>query len=496
MSIGKFLAFDIGTDSGRAMSGVLEDKRLFMEEIHRFSTGTVSLNKHSYWNIYRFYEEIIKAISICINQENFIPESIAFDSFGSDFGFLDEDGCMIRLPYAGRNSFDLSDTKNHLDIPAIKIYEKTGVASDDFSSIHQLFAMKAVDDPALKSGKRLMFIPDLLNYLMSGENKTEISVAGTSQLFNPLKRDWDDELLSIIGINRSNMNEIINPGENIGVLKPSISQQTDTDPIRIVSVCSLDSASAVIAVPAVDNDWAFFNSGLMSSIGIEIPAPNISSGTFDSTFSNSGGFGNYRFHKKIMGLRILQQCRKAWSSSSAFISYTDLIEMAEIARPFKSFIDPDFKGFYNTSDMPASIDEFCALTNQESPTSIGEYVRSILEGMALKNKYVLDQLKQISGRTISRLHIIGGGAQNKLLCQFTANACGLKVIAGPQAGSAAGNLLVQAYSLGYLNSLDEIRRVVNNSFNFTTYLPEDFTVWENAYSRFFEMSRKAANINN
>lgn len=494
MGTGKFLAFDFGAESGRAVTGILDNKRLFLDEIYRFPTGMLQLDNHLYWNIYRFYEEMVKSVSICVNQEQIKPESIAVDTWGVDFGFLAADDTLVRIPYAYRDpqvTGAMADFHSHF--APIKIYELTGIAMQPFNSIYHLHAMQLSGDEALKSARHLLFMPDLLNFFLCGEKKSEFSFATTSQLFNPAKNDWDDELLHAAGINRSFMNEIVKPGTVIGNLKKSICSQTGLESSKIVSVCSHDTGSAILAVPATDNDWAYISSGTWSLMGVETREPLISSKTFDFNFTNEGGAdGTFRLLKNIMGLWLLQQCRRSWSSNEPSISYSELVEMAVISKPFSAFIDPDYMGFYNPTDMPAAIDDYCELTSQQAPESIGEYVRAILESLAFKYRLILDQLKEITGRNINKIHIIGGGTQNKLLCQFTANVTGIKVIAGPSEGTAAGNLLMQALALGYLKSIEEIRMVVNNSFSFSTYLPEDTNDWERAYERFHAVIKKTA----
>lgn len=488
MATGIFLAFDFGAESGRAVTGSLKNRKLYIEEIHRFSTGMLQLNNHYYWNIYRFYEEMLKSLSICVNMKHTTLESVAVDTWGVDFGFLAEDDTLVRIPYAYRDPQVTEAMADfHKSFPAEKIYQLTGIAMQPFNSLYHLHAMQKSRDVVLHSARKLLFMPDLLNFFLCGRKVSEFTFATTSQLFNPAKMDWEDELLIASGINRSFMNEIVKPGTEIGHLNDFICRQTGLKGSKIISVCAHDTGSAIVAVPAVGEDWIYISSGTWSLMGVESSVPLISPKTFEYNFTNEGGANNtFRLLKNIMGLWILQQCRKAWSKDDQSITYSELIEMAMTAKPFKTFIDPDYMGFYNPEDMPSAINDFCQFTSQPAPESIGEYVLTILEGLALKYRYVMDQLVEVTGRKINRIHIIGGGTQNKLLCQFTANATGLEVIAGPAEGTAAGNLLMQAFSLGYLKSLEEIRMVVNNSFSFNTYYPVNTGQWEQAYARFLK----------
>ncbi len=481
-----YLAFDFGAESSRAVCGILKKNKLILKEIHRFKTGMLSLNNHFYWNIYRFYEEMIKSIALCTSKENLHPNSIAVDSWGVDFGFLAEDDSIIRIPYAYR---DLQVTEAmpdfHKLIPPANIYALTGISMQPFNSLYHLHAMKRNDDLAIKSAKKLMFIPDLLNFLLSGEKKTEFSFATTSQLYNPFKADWEEKLLTAVGIDPSIMNEIIQPGSIIGQLKDEVCNHTGLKEANLASVCSHDTGSAIVAVPAEGDNWAYISSGTWSLMGLELSAPLINEKAFSYNFSNEGGAGGrFRFLKNIMGLWLLQQCQKQWSDSGKNFDYPGLIEKAGKTDSFKAFIDPDYENFFNPPDMLAAIDNFCILSAQKKPCSEGEYVRIILESLALKYRYVLDQLAEISKKEIKKIHVIGGGTRNKLLCQFTANATGKKVIAGPAEGTAAGNILMQAMAHGQAGSLEEIREIIKNSFDLECYYPEDTKKWNRAYQDF------------
>ncbi len=497
MSPKYFLAFDFGAESGRAVLGTLEDHRISLDEIHRFPTGMIKIDNHLYWNIYRFYEEIIKALSYCINQQHIQPESIAIDTWGVDFGFLAEDKTLIRIPYAYRDAQTNEGMKDYLEnvMQPKDIYSLTGISIQAFNSLYHLHALRRNRDRALHTAKNLLFMPDLFNFLLSGTFTTEFSFATTSQLFNPVKMDWDESLLSSVGLDKSFMNPIVQPATIIGELKQDIAKSVGSDAIKITAVCSHDTSSALVAVPADGDDWAFISSGTWSLMGVELKSAVISDLSFKYNFTNEGGAENtISFLKNIMGLWLLQQCRNSWLKSNSSMNYDELISLSQLAPHFKSFIDPDYMGFYNPADMPSAIDEYCVKTRQDAPQNIGEYVRLILESLAFKYRMTLDQLKEVTGKSISKIHIIGGGGQNKILCQFTANATGLPVIAGPSEGTAAGNILMQAKALGYLKDLKEIRQVVRNSFNFEEYEPQDRELWENAYRKFLVVAGKTGEV--
>jgi rhamnulokinase len=487
----EFLAFDFGAESSRAVYGHLENNKLLLREIYRFKTAMLSINNHCYWNIFRFYEEMLHALFLCVHKENLQPASVAVDSWGVDFGFLAEDESILRIPYAYR---DLQVTSAmaafHKIIPPAEIYSLTGISMQPFNSLYQIYAMKCNNDPVLKLAKRLMFIPDLLNYLLCGRMTTEFSFATTSQLYNPFRGDWEDDLLARVGLNASYMNDIILPGVIIGELKDDICRQTGIRNSNIAAVCSHDTGSAIVAVPSEGEDWAYISSGTWSLMGVELTSPNISEKGFKYNFSNEGGAeGTYRYLKNIMGLWLLQQCRKTWADSGEEYSYEDLIAKAQRAVPFKVLLDPDHEKFFNPPDMIAAINEFCELTSQDKPRSPGEYVRAILESLALRYRQVLEQLIETSGKQINTIHIIGGGTRNKLLCQFTADATGRKVVSGPAEGTAAGNILMQSLAQGKTGSLEEVRGIVRNSFDFEYYLPGNVQKWEKAYLKFLKLTK-------
>lgn len=484
-----YLAFDFGAESSRAVCGYLENNKLSLREIYRFKTGMLSLDNHFYWNVYRFYEEMLRAMSICAQKEKLQPCSIAIDSWGVDFGFLAEDDSLIRIPYAYRD-LQVTDAMPdfHKIVPPETIYSLTGISMQPFNSLYHLHAMKLNNDPVLKMGRRLMFIPDLLNFLLSGEKKTEFSFATTSQLYNPFKGQWEEELLAKVGLDTSLMNDIIAPGDIIAPLKDDICSQTGIRQANLVSACSHDTGSAIVAVPATGDDWAYISSGTWSLMGLELNSPIVNEKALEYNFSNEGGAGGtFRFLKNIMGLWLLQQCQKRWSDSGKEYNYPQLIDEAARATPFKTFIDPDYEKFFNPPDMLSAIDNFCELTSQSKPSSPGEYVRAILESLALKYRHVMEQLIEVSGKQINTIHIIGGGTKNKLLCQFTADATGKKVITGPAEGTAAGNILMQMIAKGQAGSIEEIRSIVRNSFDFGLYTPGMSPKWENAYQKFLEI---------
>jgi rhamnulokinase len=489
-----FLAFDFGAESGRAILGTLLNReRIELKEIHRFSTGQLRIGKHYYWNIYRFYEEVITSLHKCVNDENVIPQSIGVDTWGVDFGLIGKDGSLLRIPYSYRDPMTETSLSAFLEkMTRFEIYEKTGIALHKFNSIYQLYAMKLSGDPVLQMADKLLFIPDLMNYLLSGEAKSEFTFATTSQLYNPDEKQWDEELFENIGVSKDIMQEVVMPGTVIGQINETISRAIDVEGIKVIAVTSHDTASAIASVPAEGDNWAYISSGTWSLMGVENKSAIIEKRSLMFNFTNEGGVDEtFRFLKNIMGLWILQQCRASWLKKDPDLGYARIVGMAAEAEPFEGLIDPDYPGFYNPLDMPAAIETYCRQTGQPTPKGIGSIARTILEGLALKYRMVMDQLELVTGRKINVIHIIGGGSKNELLCQFTANATGKKIVAGPAEATGLGNLLVQAKGLGYIEDLQHLRNIVRHSFDLKEYIPQDRENWEIAYEKFLNIAKQS-----
>ena len=488
-----FLAFDFGAESGRAILGtLLKRETLVLKEIHRFSTGQISVNKHYYWNIFRFYEEVVKALHKCVLEENAIPESIGVDTWGVDFGLIGKDGSILRTPYSYRDPMTETSMPAFLErMGRTDIYERTGIALHKFNTLYQLYAMIMANDPVLGIADKLLFMPDLINYLLTGEAKSEFTIASTSQLLNPRKMQWDEDIIRKLGLGKELFQEVVRPGTEIGVLNQNISRFIDVEGIKVIAVTSHDTASAIASVPAEGEDWIYISSGTWSLMGVETREVIIDQRSMLYNFTNEGGAdGTFRFLKNIMGLWLLQECKRSWEKADGQISYNEIVKAAEMAPSFSAMIDPDYAGFYNPLDMPAAIETFCRQNGQAIPKGIGSIARTVIEGLALKYRMVLDQLELITGKNYQVIHVIGGGSQNELLCQFTANATGKKVITGPVEATATGNLLMQAIGLGYLKDLDHARKVVKNSFGLKVYEPEAIEDWEIAYKRFLTIAKQ------
>ncbi len=487
------LAFDLGAENGRALLGTLSDNDVLeIQQIHRFPTGQIPLQKHYYWNILRFYEEIIQSLKISVFDKNIIPQSVGVSTWGVDFGLIGKDGSILRMPYSYRDPMTETSMPAFLErMGRREIYERTGIAFHKYNTLYQLYAMVMANDPLLNIADKILFLPDLINYLLTGEAKSEFTSTTTSQLYNPIKKTWDEDIIRKLGIRNEILPEIVPPGTIIGLLNNTISRSIDVEGIKVIAVTSHDTAAAIASVPAEGDDWVYISSGSWSLMGVENKSVGVDLRSMLFNFTNEGGAeGTFRFLKNIMGLWIIQECRRSWQKRGGYLDYEEIEKLARTVSPFTAMIDPDYAGFYNPLDMPAAIDTYCRQTGQISPKGVGPVARMVFESLALKYRMVLDQLEVINGKRYNVIHIIGGGTQNKLLCQFTANATGRQVIAGPVEATGVGNLLIQAISQGHILNLEHARRIVRKSFKMNTYDPEDTTIWEGAYKRFEKLAKQ------
>ncbi|MEL7586592.1 MAG: rhamnulokinase family protein [Prolixibacteraceae bacterium] len=486
-----FLAFDLGASSGRAILGALENGKLSLTEIHRFTNQMQFINGHYHWNIFSLFNELKTGLKKCIQDFGIQPESVAVDTWGVDFVHLDEKGMILSLPFAYRDS----RTDTAMDdlfklVPREDVYRETGIQFMQFNSLFQLFSMVRENRSLLKITDQILFMPDALNYLLSGVARTEFSIASTSQMIKPGECEWQLELLAKAGIPASILGPIIFPGTKIGVLSPDVARETGSKEIAVIAVAGHDTASAIASVPAEDRNFAYISSGTWSLMGIESPEPIISDLTRSMNFTNEGGVeGTTRFLKNIMGMWLIQECRRSWSKEVDY-SWDEMVQLVRDAEPFKFLINPDSGCFLNPDDMPSTVAGHCVGAGTERPSTHAEMIRCIYDSLALKYRFTLDQIRQVSDRPIEKIHIIGGGANNHFLNQLTANVTGLPVVAGPVEATAAGNILMQAKALGLVSSLDEMRRVVRDSFEVVTFTPEPSGKYEEAYGRFCRIMQR------
>ncbi|MDR1864131.1 MAG: rhamnulokinase [Bacteroidales bacterium] len=486
-----FIAFDLGATSGRAIVGVLADGKIDMEEISRFNNSTIALGDHLYWNILGIYDILKNSLKTCVLKGKYMPESMGIDTWGVDFGLLAEDGSLLGAPYAYRDAHTNGIPNEYFKlVPRDRVYGLTGIQFMQFNSLFQLFALKKNHSSLLKAAKDLLFLPDLLNYLFTGVKKAEFTISSTSQMLNPKTMSWAKELFDAFGAPVSLMQDMVLPGTVIGTLSGNIAKETGAGKIPVIAVAAHDTASAIAAVPAEGENWAYLSSGTWSLMGIETRKPLIDKETETMNFTNEGGVeGTFRFLKNITGMWLLEQCRKEWAAKKEY-SYDELVGLSKEGKPFQSLVDPDAPDFMNPESMTGAIAGYCHRTGQASPDSAGQTVRCIFESLSLKYRYTLEQLKRVSPHPIEKLHVIGGGAKNEYLCQLTANAINMPVVAGPAEGTVMGNLLVQAMALGHLQSLSDIRKIVRNSVETTTFLPQDTAIWDDAYRKYASIIRK------
>ena len=461
-----YLAFDIGASSGRAIIGILENKKLNLKEIHRFENKMIFQNGHYFWNIYQIFEELKIGLKKCISDYNHIPQSIGIDTWGVDFGILNKDGHLIGLPFAYRDSITDGMPKELSNIiPDKELYHLTGLQMTKYNSLYQLFSLKKKNYCHLNDECSLLFISDILNYFFSGIKKNEYTIASTSQLLNVNKRTWENRLFSAINVKNEIVQELIEPGTEVGKLLPHICAETGCPEIPIVAVASHDTASAVVSAPAEDSNWAFLSSGTWSIMGIELQTPCVNSRAFELEFSNEGGVnGSTKLLKNIIGMWLIQECRRVWSSEKEY-SWQEMVALAEGVEPFKYLINPDNEIFLNPINMPLTIANYCEQTGQGRPTSHAEIIRAIYDSLAFKYKNVLNQLEEITEKKITTLHIVGGGSNNDLLNQLTADVCGVNVVSGPTEATAIGNIMMQAKADKQVNDLTQIRSVIRNSLD-------------------------------
>ena len=480
-----YAAIDLGAESGRVVKGILADGKLALEEINRFKNGLVPINGHDHWNLIRLYEAMLEAFKICAQSD--VPiESIGVDSWGVDFALLAEDESLMGLPVGYRDSrTDGMMEKLFEKIPKEKVYEKTGIQFMKLNTIYQLLSLSEAKKPFLPLVKDFLMIPDYFHFLFTGIKTNEYSDASTTQLLNVKTGTWDEELLSVIGIDKSIFKELIQPGTVIGPLTKQLQDVTGLGPVPVVAPGTHDTASAIASVPAEGDKWAYISSGTWSLMGIEADKPVSSQKAYGYNFTNEGGvFNTIRFLKNIMGLWLVQRCRAAFDKE---IDYATLTKMAADAPAFVSLIDPDRDAFMNPLSMTDAIAEFCSQTGQPVPASEGAYVRCCLESLAMQYRLVLQMLGDVYEKSFEKINIVGGGTQNKLLNQFTADATGTTVVTGPIEATIIGNVVMQAVGLGHIKDLKEARQIIRNSFDLETYTPQQSDLWDRQFDRFMKL---------
>jgi len=480
------LAVDIGASSGRVMLGIYNGEQIQIQELHRFPNDPVLLGDTMYWDFLRLFFEIKQGL---IKAKAYgAIDSIAVDTWGVDFGLLDEEGHLLANPVHYRDqrtvgmlaaAFEKTDRK--------KCYQITGNQFMEINTVFQLLALARKKPKLLKDAKTLLFMPDLFHYYLSGTAKNEYSIASTSQLLDAREKTWSKELFSALELPADLMQEIIPSGTRLGMIRPTLQKELGIGPMEVIAAAGHDTQSALVAVPAKEKDFIFISCGTWSLFGTELDAPVINSLTEQYNITNEGGYdGKTSFLKNIIGLWLIQESRRQWIREGKEYSFGHLEQMAAHATPFASLIDPDAPEFVPAGNIPERIREFCRRTGQNIPESAGSIVRCIHESLALKYRLALEEIKSCTGKSYQVIHMVGGGTQSTLLCQMTANACACPVIAGPVEATVYGNAAVQLLAAGAIKNLEEARSFIAASEKTVRYEPKDIWKWEKIYQKFKE----------
>lgn len=477
-----YLACDLGATSGRLMLGTLADGKLTLEELHRFSNDIVKAGSALHWNMEALFGELRTGLKKAAARKLPIA-SISTDSWGVDYILFDAQDRMINPTFCYRDSRTAQGVKNaKARVSWEEIYGETGI---QFMALNTIYQLAAESPDRLTQAKKLLLIGDAFNYYCSGVARHEESLASTSQLFNPKTKTWSKKLLSALGLPEALFTPVVPSGTKLGPMKKELAAEAGLPQIDVIATCSHDTGAAVAAVPSSGDNWAYLSSGTWSLIGVELPAPVITAQGRDANFTNEVGYGGtVRFLKNIVGMWIVEECRREWGLQGQNYDYKTLDRLTAEAPPFGSLINPDDPRFVSPDGMPGKIAAFCQETGQPVPTAPGPMLRCVFESLALLYARHIKRMAEITDRKIERLHIVGGGCKNDLLNQLTANTLQIPVLAGPKEATAIGNIVVQAIALGHLKSLAEAREVVRHSSGTVSYQPRDAALWQEAQKRF------------
>ncbi|HVU07205.1 MAG TPA: rhamnulokinase family protein [Verrucomicrobiae bacterium] len=475
------LAVDLGASSGRVVAGIFDGAKLELAELNRFSNEPVKLTDGWHWNFEKLFGDIKNGISLAVKKYGDAVVSVGVDTWGVDYGLLDANGKLLAAPFQYRDARTngMMERAFHA-MPRAEIYRRTGIQFMFFNTLFQLLAEKD-----LSRAEQLLFMPDLIHYFLTGVAANEKTIASTSQLLNPHTQNWENEIIRVMRFPEKIFGRLIDAGTEIGGLLPEIVRETGARNLRVITPAGHDTASAVVGVPAEENEPVFLSSGTWSLMGRELKSPIISEKSLAAAFSNEGGvFGTTRFLKNIAGMWLLQECKRAWDANKENAGYDQLIEHTKTSAAFTTFIDSDAADFQTPANMPDAIAEFCRRTKQAIPADSGAFTRVILESLAMKYRSVKDSLAQLTGKSVEKIYVVGGGAQNHLLNQFTADALDCAVVAGPVEATSIGNIIMQLYALGGISSLTEGRALTRRSFETKIFEPQNPDAWDDAYTRF------------
>ena len=482
-----FVAVDLGATSGRVILATFGGDGVKMEEIHRFPSPIIQMCGHFYWDLPAIYQSVLKGLKM-VAERGVTPTSIGIDTWGVDVALFGEDGTMLSLPHSYRDPHTVGAPEEFFKrMPREELYERTGIQVMNFNTLFQLDTMRRNNSSALKAAKKILFIPDALAYLLTGEMVTEYTIASTSHMINPHTRKWDEKILGMLGLDADKFGRQVMPGEKIGTLSEEVQRLTGLGAVEVVAVASHDTGSAVATVPAEDMSMAYLSSGTWSLMGVVSPDPVITERSQQLNFTNEGGVGGtIRVLKNICGMWLLERCRAEWGE----IGYGELIAQAEKADPFRSIINPDAPCFANPESMTAAIDNYCKATGQPVPSCIGEYVRTIFESLALRYRQVVGMLSEFTGVKVEQLYVIGGGAKNDMLNQFSSNAIGVEVTTGASEATAWGNIAVQAESTKQLGGFVEVMALCTPLLESKHYEPQDKELWQQGYEKFLNVYKE------
>jgi rhamnulokinase len=494
-----YLAVDLGASSGRVVAGLFDGGKVQLKEVHRFPNGGVSVGDRLQWDLLGLWTSIQEGLRAGAQRYGGAVVSVGVDTWGVDFGLLGRGDVLLGNPYHYRDRRTEGILPKALEVvPRQEIFAETGLQFMEFNTLYQFWAMRLEDSPLLDVAQTFLMIPDLFHWLLTGEKVNEFTNASTTQFYNPQTKTWARGLLSRFGLPASILGQIVQPGTNLGRLQRSVAETTGLSGAEVVLPGTHDTASAVMAVPAASRpgaapDWCYISSGTWSLIGVESPEPVVTEKCRELNFTNEGGVGGTtRLLKNIAGLWLVQECRRIWAQSGEERGWDQLVQAAAESKPLVSLIDPDHASFTAPVSMPEAIREFCRRAGQAAPESEGAVIRCALESLALRYRLVLGWLEELTSSRIETIHIVGGGVNNKLLCQMAADACNRRVVAGPSEATALGNVLVQAIASGQFDSVAQAREVVCNSFELQEYLPQNPSPWDEAFERFRKLLRGPA----
>jgi len=487
MASSNFFAVDLGATSGRTILGSIVNGKLEQRELTRFPNNIIQTGGHFFWDIYALYNEIIRGLKIVADEKIEIA-SIGIDTWGVDFVMIGKDGGILRNPYCYRDPHTDNAMEEYFKlVPKEMVYEKTGIQFMQFNSLFQLSTLRKNHDSALDVAEKILFVPDALMYMLTGEAVCEYTILSTSQMLDPRTKKIDLELLGVLSLKESQFGRYVNPSDKVGVLTPEVQKMTGLGAIPVVAVAGHDTGAAVAAVPAQNEKFAYLSCGTWSLLGIETKDAIISKKSFEYNFTNEGGIeGTTRFLKNICGMWLLERCRKEWTDAP---DIAQLCKDAMEAPAFQSFIFPDAPEFANPSSMVEAIQSYCQRTGQPVPPTYKEMARCIFESLAMRYRQVLEYLKDMAPFPIEKLHVIGGGSLNAYLMQMAANSVNLPVITGPVEGTAIGNIMLQAKAAGLVSDIFEMRKIIADSIEQKTYMPQDSAAWEAAYEKYLQVTK-------